>query len=367
MKKIILVILVILLCIVSFPACKNTGLKDSEQNKEYAENQMNITQIEALPKIRVAVMPYILSASIAYAKEQKWDIEAGINMEFVMYPQGAAINSGLSNGEWDVAVTGGAAIFGVAEYNAKYICDYQDGTGGNEIHVRPNSDVTEAKGFNPTFPENYGDPESVSGKTVLFCEGTTSQMQIVMYLESLGLSDSDVNMVSMPLSEIWPAFSEGEGDIVSMPSPYTGLSKYEGNLEAATLTTLGSKLYECCICSSEAYDYKKDELAAFISVLLRANEAFENDPNLKFEQVRKWYYKNGTELNDKQIQIECSLKRFITRDDIKLINYGEFQENYAEFLASVGKLEVKSIDTVIENTKPDILEEAIQMMQALNY
>lgn len=317
---------------------------------------------EGYRPLRVAVMPYILCASVNYADEQGWFEDEGMDLEFIMFPQGAAMNEALGAGLWDVAVTGGAAIFGAANFDAKFICDYQDGTGGNEIHVREDSPIAQVSGANPEFPNHLGSAETVNGSTLLFTAGTTLQMLAVKYLESFGLTDSDVSMVHMEVPQVWQAFKADQGDLASMPSPFSGESLAAGNVRAATLRSLGFRLLECAIAAPKAYEEMKDELAMFIAILIRANEAFEDD-GMEFEGVKAWYVKNGREVSDEQIQAECELKRFITRDDIAEIEYGAYQREYAEFLVSVDKLSQEQIDTVMENTKRDVLDMALAIME----
>jgi len=368
MKKLALILVVVFLLSL-FAGCGQTAKttetpKDEQTKTETAKNETTNKTEEPkkeLKKIRVAVMPFFLSTPVNYIKKQGWDKEAGLDMEIIMFANGAAMNEALGANLWDVAPTGGAAIYGVANFNAKFIADFIDGTGGNEIYVRKDSKIAKVKGFNPTFPEILGDPESVKGATILQTSGTTSQMSVVKYLQAIGVKDTDVNIVHMEFPQVYQAFVAGQGDIASMVSPYVFKAPEHGWVKAASLQALGTQLFETVITTPEAYENMKEELATFLHLLYKANEALESDPTLKFNEVKEWYVQNGTEVKDEEVRQECELKSFLTKSDVQKIEYGKYQREYAEFLVSIQKLKVEQVDVVVQNTKRDILDMALAM------
>ncbi len=366
MKRTLSLVLALLLIFAVLAGCgtksgeskteSGTAQKEASEQKEKSEEKP-----KELKKIRVAVMPFFLSAPVDYIKEQGWDKEAGLDMETILFSNGATMNEALAPKLWDVAPTGGAAIFGVAAFQAKFIAEFVDGTGGNDLLVRGDSDIAKVKGFNPTFPDLLGSPDTVKGKTILYTAGTTAQMTTVKYLEAIGVKSEDVSIVHLEFPQVYQGFLAGQGDLASMVSPYVFMAQEQGWVQAATLKSLGVNLFETVIAAPDAYENMKEELAIFLNLLYKANEALESDPALKFQVVKDWYYKNGTEASDDKIQQECDLKSFITKADLENIEYGKFEREYAEFLVSIDKLSVDQIDIVIENTKDDILEKVKQM------
>lgn len=312
-----------------------------------------------LAKIKVAVMPFFLSAPVNYIKEQGWDKQAGLDMEIVMFSNGAAMNEALGANLWDIAPTGGAAIYGVANFQAKFVADFIDGTGGNEMYVRGDSKIAKVKGYNPKYPDLLGDPESVRGATILQTSGTTSQMNVVKYLQAMGLKDTDVKIVHMEFPQVYQGFLTGQGDIASMVSPYVFKAPEQGWVKASSLTAVNARLFETVIANPKSYERMKKEMATFLHLLYRANEALEKDPALKQAEVKKWYVKNGAQVTDDQIKLECSLKTFLTKDMVRNIEYGAFQKDYAAFLVSIQKLKAEQVATITQNTVRDILDMAL--------
>lgn len=350
MKKMVSILVMVVLTAALFAGC----VPQSETPKSAPAS--SASSGKQLKKLRVAVMPFYLSAPVNFIKEQGWDKEAGIDMELIMFSNGAAMNEALGANLWDVAPTGGAAIFGVANFGAKFIADFIDGTGGNEIYVRKDSAIAKVKGFNPTFPELLGDPKTVKGATIMHTAGTTSQMGTVKYLQAIGVKDSDVKIVHMEFPQVYQGFLAGQGDMASMVSPYVFKAPEHGWIMAASLKSLGVSLFETVIASPKSYDNMKDELAIFLKLLYKANDRLQGDAALKQKVVKEWYVKNGTEVKDDQVKTECDLKPLITTKDLEKIKFGKYQKDYAEFLASIQKLTVDQIDVVVKNTKTDILE-----------
>jgi NitT/TauT family transport system substrate-binding protein len=314
-----------------------------------------------LKKIRVAVMPFFLSTPVNYIKEQGLDKAAGLDMEVVMFSNGAAMNEALGANLWDVAPTGGAAIFGVANFQAKFIADFVDGTGGNEIYVRKDSKILNTRGYNQRYPNIYGDPGTVRGATFLQTTGTTAQLNVIKYIKALGLSDTDVKVVHLEFPQVFQGFLAGQGDIASLVSPYVFRSAENNWVKVADLKSLDTQLFETVIANPRAYQNMKNELAMFLNILFKANEALERDPVLKFNEVKKWYQQNGTEVNDEAVRQECDLKSFLTKDAVRQIDYGKYQRDYGEFLVSIQMLNPEQLNTINQNTMRDILDTALAM------
>ena len=369
MKKPLLWLLIMLLTVsmiatFSLAGCKKEAVEkevvEEVSEEEVVEEAAPVEEVAAeLKKLRVAVMPFFLSAPVNYIVEQGWDKEAGLDVDTILFSSGATMNEALGAKLWDVAPTGGAAVFGVAAFGATFIGDFIDGTGGNEIYVRGDSDIAKIKGFNPTFPDLLGDPDTVKGKTFMYTAGTTSQMAMVKYLEAIGVAEEDVEKVHLEFPQVYQGFLAGEGDLAAMVSPFVFMAQEQGWVKAASLRSLGALLLETVIAAPDAYANMKDELAIFLNLLYRANEEFENNPDLKFNAVKDWYVLNGAEDTkdlDERVQLECDLKSFLTKADVENIEYGKYQREYAEFLVSIDKLTPEQVDIVVDNTKVDILD-----------
>lgn len=321
---------------------------------------------EDLKTLKVAVQPYYNGMQMAYIKDQKLDEKNGLNIELSVYSNGSTQNEALAANLWDVAMTGGAFVFGVANYDAKVIGNHIDGTGGNEIWVRPDSPIAEVKGYNPTYPDVLGSPDTVKGAKIIMSTGTTSQLCAVKWLEAIGVNEEDVEMVNMDYASGYQAFVAGEADAVVLVSPYCYDAPDQGWVKAADLINLDTPNYEVIVASNDAYENKKDEITTFMSLVYEANNVLENDFEKKVEYTMKWYGDNANEVTEESARAECELKPLITSEKAEALEMGVYEKEYAEFMVMIDKLESSKIDVVESNVKSEISEAALEQLDSIN-
>ena len=88
-------------------------------------------------------------------------------------------------------------IAGALRYGAYQIGLGNDESITNNVYVRPDSPILKVKGFNKAFPEVYGSPETVKGKTILVTTVSSVHYAMSSWLSVLGLKDSDVVIKQM--------------------------------------------------------------------------------------------------------------------------------------------------------------------------
>ncbi|WP_343250761.1 ABC transporter substrate-binding protein [Diplocloster hominis] len=316
-----------------------------------------------LKPLRVAVQPYYNGMQMAYILDQKLDEQNGIKIEPILFSNGATQNEALSADLWDVSMTGGAFVFGVANYDAKVVGSHIDGTGGNELYVRPDSPIAQVKGYNPTYPDVLGSPETVKGAKIIMATGTTSQLCAVKWLEAVGVQEEDVELVNMEYAAGYQAFLAGQADAVVLVSPYCYDAPEQGWVKAADLINLDTPNYEEIVASKSAYESKKDEIQTFLKLVYMANDALEADPDKKVEYTMKWYADNANEVTEESAKAECDLKPLITSEKAREIEMGIYEKNYAEFMVMIDKLDSSQVQTVVDNVKPELMKAALESMK----
>lgn len=370
MKKTLALLLVLLLvCSMAFSM---VGCAKTEQPSEPAaaetpasgETSAAADETTELKKLRVAVQPYFNGMQMAYIKDKGLDHQYGLDLEPILFSNGATINEALAADQWDVTLTGGAFVFGVANYGAKVVGSHVNGTGGNELYVRADSPIASVKGYNPTYPDIYGSPETVKGAKIIIATGTTSQQCAVKWLEAIGVSEEDVELVNMDFATGYQAFLSGEADAVVLVSPYCYEAPAQGWVKAVDLVSLHAANYEEIMCTAKAYEQMPDEIASFVALVYMANDAMEADPALKLEYCMKWYSDNANPVEESSAQAECDLKPLVTSEEAAALELGVYEVDYAEFMVSVDKLDASQVDTVRECMAQDILDAAMEKLAA---
>lgn len=312
-----------------------------------------------LPVIRVAVMPYYLSAPIGYMIDNKLDEAAGFKIEPVMFASGGPINEALPADEFDISPTGGAWLFGVANYGAYAVGSHISATGGNSIWVRKDSEIAKVMGHNPDYPDVLGDPASLQGAKVLQTSGTTGQLMIEKWLKALDIPTSDVETVHMDFAQVYQAFKTGEGDVAALVQPYS-TQTMDDWVMAADLFQLKTPLYETIIMPKEKYeDPEMFALGAkFLRALYETYDILEADYDEKVAAVSKWYADNGNETEEEIVRAECEAKPLITSEEARQLEIGVYELDMARFFVSVGKLEEDKLAGMADKMGQEILDAA---------
>ncbi|HJG27259.1 MAG TPA: ABC transporter substrate-binding protein, partial [Subdoligranulum variabile] len=150
-----------------------------------------------LPVLKVAVMPFLNSLPIEYMVENKLDEANGFKIETVYFSNGGAMNEALAADQWEVGTLSAAAVNSLAIYGAYCIADIGHSEGGLYTLVNADSPIAQAKGTNPSYPDVLGSPETVKGAVIATSTGTISHLNVNKWLEVLGLTPDDVQIVSM--------------------------------------------------------------------------------------------------------------------------------------------------------------------------
>ena len=109
--------------------------------------------------------------------------------------------------QWVIGGLGGVPmVVGAVRYGAYLIAIANDESITNVMMVRPDSPILKVKGFNKQFPEVYGSPETVKGKTILFTTVSSVHYAMSTWLKVLGLKDSDVVVKKMDQASAVAAF-----------------------------------------------------------------------------------------------------------------------------------------------------------------
>ncbi len=222
--------------------------------------EKNNIDYEDLSVIRVAANEYFLGTPLSYILENNLDEKHGLKIELSVYPSGGVQeNEALAKGDVDVALIGGSFVFGVVESNAKVIAEYIYSNGGNALYADADSELFKVQGFNPTYPDVYGDRATVENKTVfLEMGGTTAQLLTFRWLETIGgVRNEDITIVDMDFESTYEAFTRGEGEIGALVSPYSYLAEELGYKKIASFKELNYPFYEVVIASEDAYENKK--------------------------------------------------------------------------------------------------------------
>lgn len=346
MKKTLALLLTVVMSLSLLTGCG--GQKETPASSGEAAASTTETSSEPL---RVAVQSYYCSSMVEYIQANQLDKAADLNIEWLVFNGGAPINEAM--GEWDIAVTGGAFVYALANYNCRLVAHQVNGTDGNYVVARKGDPLTQAK-----TPEEMA--ECVRGKTLLTCFGTTGHYTLNLWLESIGVSPDECNIMNLEIANVYSSWIAGEGDYAVLTEPYCYYDMDEMNTEIiATLESIGGELFESTVCTADAYANRYDDVVKFISILYQACDALAADEELAVETVVNWYTNCGKTLETEDARTSIQGKPFITSAEAKGITLGEFATSYASWFESRELIDSTGLENVKANIASDVFADAL--------
>lgn len=287
-----------------------------------------------LPVLKVAVMPFLNSIPIKYIVDNKLDEKNGFKIETVYFANGGAMNEALAANEWEVGTLSAAAVNSLAIYGAYCVADIGHSEGGLYTLCNKDSKIAGVKGSNPSFPEVYGDAETVKGSIIATNTGTISHLNVIKWLEKLGLTTEDVEIVHMDFPSAYQALMTGNCDVAALNPPTSYQAEAEGMVITSSLSALGVPQYDSIIASNKAFTDRKDVLEMYIKAFFEATDALQADPEMAAQLLLDWYTENGSKSSLEACKTEIKTRPFVTSEEAKTITVGDSVQVTAEFWVS---------------------------------
>ena len=224
-------------------------------------------------KLRTAWLDEHEAFLIWYAKEKGWDKEEGLDIEMLLFSSGMAQLNALPAGEWVLAGTGAVpGMMGALRYGTYTIAVTNDESYTNALLLRPDSPILKTKGYNKDYPEVYGHPDDVRGKTFLITTMSSPHFTLSHWLRVLGLKESDVTIKNIDQAQGLAAFDSGIGDGVCLWAPHMFFGMDKGWKVAGNAALCGKGTPLVLVADTKYADAHPETTAKFLFVYLRGVE-----------------------------------------------------------------------------------------------
>lgn len=297
-----------------------------------------------LPVLRVAMMPFITSLPAQYIKENGLDIKNGFKMETTMFSTGAPMNEALAANLWDVGAMGAAAVTGVANYDMMIVGEVLESLDGLGIFTRPDHPAASVKGFNPSFPNVYGDPESVKGSTILLPIGTAQHFTTLKWLEKIGLKQEDVNIVNMETVQAYQALKANQADMAALNVPTFFDAVNDKMVQVGNLADLGTRYVDMVVANPKVIDEKEAIIQTYIDLLMEANKALNADTDMATTLMMNFLKESGVEQSEESVRGDLGRVNFIEKEAWSDRDLGLFAKELGEFYIAQGQIDASLMD-----------------------
>ena len=285
-----------------------------------------------------------------YAKSQGWDKEEGLDLELLYFDSGMAQMEALPARQWVLGATGGVPMtMGSLRFGAYMLGEGNNESHANAVFVRPDSPIMKVKGWNKDFPEVYGSPELIKGKTILVTTVSSVHYAMSSWLKVFGLKDSDVIVKHMDQSSIMAAFEAGVGDMGAIWAPYSYTAEEKGWEIAGDVASCGAALTICLVGDKKFCDENPEIVAKFLKIYMRGVDVLKKEGSSpRLVKLYKQFYQEwaGMELTDKMAKKDIDMHPVWSLDEqLALLDSSKgestaarWQRLIAEFFAAQGKI-----------------------------
>lgn len=367
-KRIFMFVAVLAAASMLLCACGNdNGKSDSRKNADASGDTV----------IHMATMTTGFPLPIHHANKTGVFSDLGLQVEEEFFDNGPTINEAIASGDIDIAGVGGMpAVSGAVSNNSKVIAWMEDDESSVQIYARNDSDIVSAgKGNVDGYPNIYGTAENWKGKSVVCAMGTSSHYTLLAVLETMGLTQEDVEIINMEGVAGAAAYVAGTGDLYVGFNPqwsefYSAPDKYTC---IATCADTDKKLNTVLIASEDFCNNHPDLVVKFLEGMLKVENDFYDDATYYYESMYEWQNTFG-DCSEELAQYTVDLQVMRSLEDRKALfeetnGSSEMQEtllSIADFMIDNNIIEAESRQKIIDDKFVDssFLFEAVENLNA---
>ena len=306
--------------------------------------------------LRVGTMPLTVGIPVLYAQQEGYFEEAGLNVDVSIFASGAPINEAIAAGELDVAVSGFASVYSLANANCVWLADVNT-TGGIMLFARADDPIAS----DPEENGLIGSAENLRGKKILGPLGVVAQYMTEAYAAQYGLTPDDIDEVNMDYAAAYQAFVTGEGDLVALNPPYSYTALAEGYVKLCTLESATNvNMVDGCFAPRAVAEARSEEIELFIGCLIKAMDALQDDA-LRNEFTAKVYADNAIACSAEDLAHEIEDRAYIGTEALTAEGYelGECWVAITDFLVKAEKIDEDNAPNVALSITPSFVSAAV--------
>lgn len=285
--------------------------------------------------LNVGTMALTCGIPILYAQEQGYFEDAGLDVNIELFATGAPINEAIAAKELDVAVSGFASVYSLANADCSWIADVNT-TGGMGLYARSDSDIAKCEEKDGLI----GSADALKGLQILEPLGTAVQYMTESYAAKFGLEPYDINQVNMEYASAYQAFTTGEADAMAANPPYSYQLENEGYTKLCSFEdATGVNMCDGCFVRNEVEEERSEEIQLFVDCIVKAMDDLQDD-DLRAEYTRKVYDENAISCTDEDLQHEIADRKYVGTEYMKGEDYklGEAWVAITDFLVNAEKI-----------------------------
>ncbi len=294
--------------------------------KEVETNPTAVIPATKAP-LRVAMIPWIGWGSVHIAELKGYFKEEGIEVKQTVFQTVTEVNTALLSKQMDLAwiVATDLLVLAAKAPDLKFIyaCDYS-----GEV------DAIVSHGINT--------PSDLKGKKIAREDIPYEVVFTNKYLESVGLTDKDVQMVSLPVPDAHAAFIAGKVDAATIYEPFVGKALKGRPGSKVLYTAKGSNVIANGLAGdSSVLKTRRADVLAYMRAVAKGMEFAAANPKETNELLAKWVGATPAEVTSQMDQVrllDMAANKSIVFDDANPLNVVSSINSAAPILVKAGKI-----------------------------
>ena len=273
---------------------------------------------ESAPPLRLDTgwLPEHETFLIWYAKRQGWDRQEGLDIRLHRFESGRSLIAGAD--AWSIGACSAFAILTSPHPEQFVIIGIgNDESLANMVMVRRDSPLLKVKGFNDGYPNLYGHPADVKGKTILCPDASSARYLLAKWLFAYGLTPGDVRIVPADAEQGLRDFTSGTGDAIVLWAPASYNGDEHGLKVAATSRSVNARQPILLMADKAFAEANREAVAAFLRVYLRAVRMLREESVAALSESYKAFYKEwgDRDMSDAEVIKDTTIHPVFTLDD----------------------------------------------------
>lgn len=310
--------------------------------------------------IRIGTMPASVGVPVQYALDHGYFEEEGVDVTVELFQTGAPINEAIASDKLDLAFSGAAGIFSLANGTCVMLAE-PDTAGGMGIYARPDSEIVQAVGVLEGHPDMMGSVETLTGAQVLLQLGTSGELNAQKYFELFGMERSEYELVHMDAGPAYQAILAGEGDLIAAYPPYSFQCEDAGLVEVCSFEEVAQyEISDSAYATKKIMESRRDDVVKVYKAVWRAIEELADD-DVRYEYSMQFFADNGREYTEETMRQEMEVRRYRTKElltDPEYVFGLSFVEQ-EDFYYNQGQITEDQLGNVKASLDPSVLNEVL--------
>ncbi len=334
-KRAVALMLIFVMGLCAVAGCGKNNAKDNKVT-DTTEETGNTSGENGEKVYKIGISPYPAYYTWYICQAEKFFEKNGVNVELVYFPVYSDSVQAFNAGKVD--------MLSVAMPDV--IAPYINNIGLETVLILDNSNGADGlvggKGIEKI--------EDLKGKSVATEYGTIEHFFLLTALDSVGLTEDDINFVNLSISDSAPAFLSETVDAASLwePSLSMALEKEDSTLLISSADIPGL-IPDVLVADKDMVDNGKEDIEKIINAYFDALEFYSENEDQAIKDMAE-----GAEISEEEMRVSMSGSKLFsiqecidtmenTAEDYSYIPYTT--EKIAEFLKSVNMIDSVPDDT----------------------